>query len=466
MSLGTPGQPLRIAIFGSGPSAFYAALHLLGRETPAVEIDMFDRLPTPFGLVRAGVAPDHQKIKTVTRGFSAVATDPRFRFFGGVEYGTDLHLEDIRRHYHQVLFATGAQSDRKMGIPGEDLERSHPATHFVAWYNGHPDFRDAHFDLTQESVVVVGVGNVAVDVARILSLTPHELKQTDMPEYAIKALSESRVREVHLLGRRGPAQAAFTTPELKELGEMEGSDLVILQEEAALDPLSAEDLAKSGDKLLTRKVELIASLAGRPAPHPKNLNLRFFVAPTEVLAGEDGGVGGVRVAKNRLVRNEMGTLITEATGEEELIPAGLVFRSVGYRGAPLPGIPFNERTGTILNSRGRVLDSSTQKPLPGLYCAGWIKRGPSGVIGTNKPCSVETTEGMLEDAAASAHIEPADASREGIENVLHGRGVDWVTFEEWQRLDALEVAAGLACGRPRVKFTSREEMASALAAGG
>ncbi len=459
----TPERPLRVAIMGAGPSAFYAASHLLAQPGLHVEIDMFDRLPTPFGLVRFGVAPDHQRIKTVTKSFAEVADDPRFRFFGCVEFGRDLHLDDIRANYHQVLFATGAQTDRHMDIPGEDLPGSHPATAFVAWYNGHPDYRDHHFDLSQESVVVVGVGNVAIDVARILCLTSAELRASDMAPYAVEALSKSRVREVHIFGRRGPAQAAFTTPELKELGSLEDTDLIVRPDEVILDPASETFLRQTNDRTLQRKVELIqASAMHEPVGRGRRLHLRFLVSPTELLAGPSGAVGAVRAVRNVLKASPNGSISAEPAGEFETIPAGLVFRSVGYRGVALPGVPFHERWGVILNERGRILDPETNERITGEYVAGWIKRGPSGVIGTNKPDSVETVTAMIEDAAAGVTFAPIEAGAASAAELVRSRCPSCVTFDDWRRLDALELEAGAACGRPRVKFTSVEEMLAAL----
>lgn len=456
---GAPTSPLRVAIIGAGPSAFYAAEHLLKQDGLSVEVDMFDRLPTPFGLVRAGVAPDHQKIKTVTKAFAQVASDPRFRFYGYVEFGTDVTLEDLRSRYHQVLFATGAQSDKRMGIPGEDLKGSHPATHFVAWYNGHPDFRDFQFELDAETAVIVGVGNVAIDVARILCLSEAELRATDMADHAIEALTKSRVRDVYLLGRRGPAQAAFTNPEIKELGELAEADIIVRPEEAELDEISRAEVEDGGDRSLQRKVELIQSYASRePAGRRKRLHLRFLVSPEELVAGPDGAVSAVRTVRNRLVASESGAISAVATDDRETIPAGLVFRSVGYRGAPLPGVPFHERWGVILNASGRIIDPETESPIPGLYTTGWIKRGPSGVIGTNKPDSVETVTCMLEDFAAGRVLTEACASREACERFVLERKPQCLSFEDWRRIDEQEVAAGAAQGRPRVKFTSIEEM--------
>jgi ferredoxin--NADP+ reductase len=456
-------HPLRVAIVGAGPAAFFAAECLLRQETVPVEVDMFDRLPTPYGLVRHGVAPDHQRIKAVTRSFAQVAGHPHFRFFGNVEFGRDLTLHDLRTHFHQILFATGAQTDRHMGIPGEDLRRSHPATEFVAWYNGHPDFRERAFDLSQERVVVVGVGNVALDVARILCLTPEELRATDVPPYAVEALSRSRVREVHLLGRRGPAQAAFTNPELKELGGLADADVVVLPDEVDLDPLSAAEVEQSGDRALARKVELLRGYASRTsAGKPRRLVFRFLVAPVALLDDGSGAVNAVRVVHNRLIQSDSGTLSAEPTGEFETIEAGLVFRSVGYRGVPLPGVPFHDRWGVVLNRAGRVLDPATDTPIAGEYVSGWIKRGPSGVVGTNKPDSVETVAAMFEDAAVGLTFQPAEPARDAIPALLCRRNVDYFTFDDWLLLDALECAAGAAAGSPRVKFTSVAEMRAAL----
>ena len=452
-------EPLRVAIVGAGPAGFYAADHLLRQEGLATSVDMFDRLLTPYGLVRHGVAPDHLKIKTVTRSFAQTAANPNFRFFGNVEFGCDVTLEDLRAHYHQVLFCTGAQTDRRMGIPGEDLAGSHAATAFVAWYNGHPDHCQHEFDLSQESVAIVGVGNVAIDVARILCLSHEELLATDMPEYAVRALSESRVRDVYLLGRRGPAQAAFTNPELKELGELEVADVLIRTDEAALDLLSAAEVEASGDRMLTRKVEMINEYASRePAARTKRLHLRFLVSPTELIDDGSGHVGAIQIVRNELTRSDTGAISARPTDQFETIDAGLVFRSVGYRGVALPGVPFNERWGVISNAGGRVVDSETGVPMPGAYVAGWIKRGPSGVIGTNKPDAGESVAAMLEDAATGQAFAPAAPSPDSVVNLLMSRGVPFTTFDDWSAIDQAELVHGESCGRRRVKFGSKAEM--------
>jgi ferredoxin--NADP+ reductase len=350
-----------------------------------------------------------------------------------------------------------------MGIPGEDLPGSHPATEFVAWYNGHPDYRDLQFDLSQERVAVVGVGNVAVDVARVLSRTPEELARTDIADHALEALRQSRVREVYLLGRRGAAQAAFTNPEIKELGELEAADLVVLPDEVELDPLSREALEKSGDRASTKKVEILQAYARRaPTGKPRRLTLRFLVSPVALLDGGTGAVTGVRLVKNRLTASATGAIQAQPTDQFEELPVGLVFRSVGYRGVPLPGVPFDDKWGVVLNEKGRVLDPDTKQPLPGEYTAGWIKRGPSGVIGTNKPDAAETVAAMLEDAAAGRTLDPPEPEAAAAERLVRQRQPLYVSYPDWLRLDALEVEQGRAAGRPRVKLTRVDEMLAAL----
>jgi len=460
---GTDAQPLRVAIVGAGPTGFYAADQLLRDKTVVVEVDMFDRLPTPYGLVRAGVAPDHQKIKSVTAAFDKVAAHPRFRFFGAVELGKHVTVDDLRRHYHQMMYTTGAQTDRRMGIPGEDLRGSHPATEFVAWYNGHPDYRDYQFDLSQERVAVVGVGNVAVDVARILSRSPAELATTDIADHALEALRASRVKEVYLLGRRGPAQAAFTNPEIKELGELEDADIVVRPDEAELDALSRAALERSPDRATQKKVEILQGYAVRvPTGKSRRLVLRFLISPVELIGDAAGRVVAMRLARNELYATPSGTLQAKATDRVEELPVGLVFRSVGYRGVPLPGVPFNESWGVILNEKGRVLNPETKQPVRGEYTAGWIKRGPTGVIGTNKPDAAETVAAMMDDVAAGAVLEPPEATAAAAERLVRERQPEFFSYQDWLRLDAIETARGRAGGRPRVKLTRVGEMHAAL----
>jgi len=460
---GTPTQPLRVAIIGSGPAAFYAADHFLKQANLNVEVDMYDRLPTPFGLVRGGVAPDHQKIKSVTKIYDGVASDPRFRFFGNVELGKHLQLDDLRAYYHQILYATGAQTDRRMNIPGEDLNGSHPATEFVAWYNGHPDFAHLQFDLSAERVAVVGVGNVAIDVARILSLSHAELAATDIANYALEALTNSKVREVYLLGRRGPAQAAFTNPELKEAGELAEADALARPEETVLDALSQAELERTKDRATMKKVEMLQAYAqNKPTGKPRKLIFRFLISPTEIVGDAEGRVSKLKLVKNVLYQTEAGSLSPKATDQTEELDCGLVFRSVGYRGVPLDGVPFNDKWGVILNEKGRVLDPATKQPRLGEYCTGWIKRGPSGVIGTNKPDSVETVVGMLEDLGNGSTLQPAHRDRASLEALVRERQPQFFSYADWRKLNQLETERGQAQNRPRVKFTSVAEMLKAL----
>ena len=460
-SVGAVSQPLRVAIFGSGPAAFYAAEHLFKQKDLVIDVDMFDRLPTPFGLVRGGVAPDHLKIKTVTKVFDNIAANPRFRFFGNVEFGKDLRLAELSEHYHQILFATGAQTDRRMDIPGEDLMGSHPATEFVAWYNGHPDFRDCQFNLQVERAAVVGIGNVAIDVARLLSLSHEELLASDAADYAVAALANSQIKEVYLLGRRGPAQAAFTNPEIKEVGDLADCDIVTRADEIQLDALSAASIA--GDRVALKRMEILQGYAvERSLTRPRKLNLRFLVSPVELIGDARGGVQKMRLVRNTLVASDAGSFSAQATDQFEEIEVGLVFRSVGYRGVPLPDVPFNDRWGVILNQAGRVLDPETKQPRVGLYTSGWIKRGPSGVVGTNKPDSVETVTGMLADLRAGSILNPSNADAASLEQLVRDRKPDYFSYADWKQLDQLEQARGKANGRPRLKFTSVEDMKQAV----
>lgn len=454
-------KSIRVAIVGAGPAGFYTADHLLKNPDIDVSVDLYDMLPTPFGLVRAGVAPDHEKIKNVTAKFAATAARPGFRFFGNVEIGKDLTVPDLRAHYHLIVYTTGAQIDRSLGIPGEDLSGSHSATEFVAWYNGHPDFRDRTFDLSQSAVAIVGVGNVAVDVARILARPTEDLKTTDIADYALAALERSNIRTIYVLGRRGPAQAAFTNPEAKELGELTDVSILVKPEESALDPITLEELEANPDRLTQKKVDMIQAFAANPTTdRPRSIHLRFLVSPEEIL-GEDGRVVGLRIVRNELTKDGTGRVRPRPTGETEILPVGLVFRSVGYRGTPVPDVPFNESWGVIANEDGRVVQSDGSV-VTGEYTAGWIKRGPSGVIGTNKSDALATVESILEDIGANSMLSPTAPDPSSIENLLAARGVKWFDWIKWERLNELETSAGESCGRPRVKFTTREEMLRAV----
>jgi len=459
---GTPGNPLRVVIVGSGPSGFYAADFLQKQTDLTIEIDMLERLPTPYGLVRGGVAPDHPKIKSVTKVYDKIATSPGFRFYGNVTLGEDLTHDDLLRYYHAIIYAVGAQTDRQMGIPGEDLPGSHPATEFVGWYNAHPDFRDLTFDLNAERVAVIGNGNVAMDVARILASMRDELAKTDIADYALEALSRSRVREVYLLGRRGPAQAAFTNPELKEFGELEGADVVVTAEEAELDPLSSAAMVAGDDRMAERNVQTLLRFAAEgPAGKPRRIIMRFLVSPVEII-GTDR-VEAIKIVKNELYQADDGSLRPRPTDQTEILPVDLVFRSIGYMGVALPGVPFDARKGVIPNAQGRVIDPSVPATVPGEYVVGWIKRGPSGIIGTNKPDSYETAGMLLEDARAGKLIEPAEPTREAFEAFIRRQQPEIVSFEDWELLNQAELANGAAVGRPRIKFSRVEDMLGVLA---
>ncbi len=442
---------IRVAVVGSGPAAFYAADHLLKQSCA---VDMFEKLPTPFGLVRGGVAPDHQKIKSVTKVYDKIALQKGFRFFGNVEIGKDIRHAELQRVYHAIVYAVGAQSDRQMGIPGEDLAGSHAATEFVAWYNGHPDFVQCRFDLSQKQVAVVGNGNVAMDVVRILASSHEELARTDIADYALEALRHSQVREIYLLGRRGPAQAAFTNTEIKELGEMAEADILIAPDELELDPLTQEFLAVHPDTSVARNLEIMKEFAWRaPSGRPKRIIAKFLVSP-DALAGTER-VESMVLRQNILIKTEDGSLRPKATDRTVTIPVGLVFRSIGYKGVPVPDLPFDEKAGIIPNVRGRVMSGGVT--MKGAYVAGWIKRGPSGVIGTNKPDGIETANAVLEDAPTLP--APTDTD---ITVLLKTRGTRVFSYSDWQKIDQIEQSRGASQNRPRVKFTTVSEMWNVL----
>jgi ferredoxin--NADP+ reductase len=435
--------PLRVAVVGSGPAGFYAAAALLASDDPRVEVDLIDRLPTPWGLVRLGVAPDHPNIKAVSRAFEKIAAQPAFRFLGNVEVGRDVTHAELAELYGAVVYAFGAQTDRQLGIPGEDLPGSWAATAFVAWYNGHPDFQDLEFDLSHERAVVIGNGNVALDVARMLALTPEELTPTDTTDEAIAAINAAGVREILVVGRRGPVQAAWTPVEVGELGELAGADILVDPAELELDPASAAEL-EAAPPTVKRNVEHLRAYAERaPAGKPRAIRLRFLRSPVAIL-------GETKVEAIELVRNELVDGRAVATDDREVVECGIVFRSVGYRGVPLADVPFDERSCTVPNEGGRVLDTSGGA-IAGVYCAGWIKRGPTGVIGTNKKDATETIELLLEDARAGKLGRGLGA--EAIDVLLRGRGVAVVTQSGWEAIDAAERAAGEPHGRPRVKLS-------------
>jgi ferredoxin/flavodoxin---NADP+ reductase len=439
-----PDSKLRIAVIGSGPAGFYAAGALLDAER-GIEVDMLERLPTPWGLVRLGVAPDHPKLKSVSRAFERIAEKPGFRFFGNVEVGRDLSHQDLLGVYDAVIYAFGAQTDKRLGIPGEELPGSWSATEFVAWYNGHPDYQELPFDLDVERAVVIGNGNVALDVARMLALTPEELAPTDTTDPAIEAIGSSPLREILVVGRRGPAQASWTTQELKEMGELAGADV-------SVDPADLEG-APQGDTQTERNMEVLRDFAARePAGKPLVVRFRFFRSPIAI-HGETK-VESIELVRNRLEEQD-GRLVAVATDEHETIECGLVFRSVGYRGVGLPDVPFDDKRGTILNEQGRVVGEERT------YCAGWIKRGPTGIIGTNKKDAAETVTQLLADVDAGRIAHREEATPEAIETLLAERGARAVLYTHWTTIDELERAAGEKLGRPRVKLRTWDELLEA-----
>jgi ferredoxin--NADP+ reductase len=459
--IGTPDNPLRAAIVGAGPAGFYAAEAVFANDEVTAEVDMFDRLPTPFGLVRAGVAPDHPKIKNVIKRYEKTATNEGFRFFGNVEVGREISTAELAERYHAVIYAYGSSTDRRLGIPGEELPGSHAATEFVAWYNAHPDFAGHEFDLSCERVVVIGNGNVAADVARMLALNRTELEETDTADHAIEAMAESGVREIVVLGRRGPAQAAFTNPEVRELGEMVEADVFIDPADCELDEASQAFLDSDEADMTSRKnVDIFTEFSQRdPEGKPRRIVLRFLSSPVEIKG--EGKVESIVIGRNELV-SDGGRIKAQDTGEREEIECGLVFRSIGYKGIGLEGIPFDEDRGTIRNEAGRVLDDENSQ-VEGQYVVGWIKRGPSGVIGTNKKDAQETIDLLFEDLAAGRVPDPSPgADGTSIEELLAERSPDTVvSFAGWEAIDAAEKGKGEPLGRPRVKFCSIDEMLEA-----
>jgi ferredoxin--NADP+ reductase len=439
---------MRIAVIGAGPAGFYASDKLLAA---GFEVDLLDALPTPFGLVRSGVAPDHPNIKAVTRVYEKTAAKPGFRFFGGVVLGEHVSRAELLKRYHALVYAVGTDDDNRLGIPGEDRPRSYSARRFVAWYNGHPEAVDESFDLSPQRAVVIGNGNVATDVARMLLLDPEELAVTDVADHALGPLAEAQVQEVILLGRRGPAQASFTNPELRELGEMTGVDVQV-------DPAEVEgiELPEDLDKIARRNVEILQGYAQRPPGSAgRRITLKFLRSPVEILGEDDDGpVTGIRVVRNRL---EAGRAVP--TGEHEVIGCGLVFRSIGYRGRPLDDIPFDERRGLIRNNGGRVCDEAGV-PHRGEYAVGWIKRGPSGVIGTNKKDAADTVAKVVADAEAGV-LDSACPDAEECAQWLAACAPDAVTWEGWQAIDEHERAAGEPQGRPRVKLVRLADLVAA-----
>lgn len=455
----TNHDSLRAVVIGAGPAGFYAADQLLAAR---FEVDLLDALPTPFGLVRSGVAPDHPKLKSVTRVYEKTAAKPGFRFFGGVRLGSDVTREELLARYHAVVYAVGTEGDNRLGIPGEDRPGSYPATRFVAWYNGHPGAVNERFDLRARRAVVIGNGNVAVDIARMLVLEPRELAITDAADHALTDLREAGIEEVVLLGRRGPAQAAFTNPELRELGELSRAEIVVDPAELELDPDSARWLDAEADPTSKRNVELLREYSRRsPRPLSHRIVLKFLRSPVAVLGeGEHGPVTGLRIVRNRLAADDRGRLRAVATDDIEEIECGLVLRSIGYRGEPVDQVPFDHERGLIRNIGGRVCDDQACVHR-GEYVVGWIKRGATGVIGTNKKDAADTVAKVLQDAESGALNQPAHPDADAVAAWIAERVPTAVTWEGWQAIDAYERGAGEPHGRPRVKLVRHSQLLQA-----
>lgn len=454
--LGSPDRPLRVAVVGAGPAGFYTADALLKHAGLQVDVDLIERLPAPYGLLRYGVAPDHPKIKGISAAYDRIADDPRVRFLGNVDVGHGVvGVSDVAACYDQVVFTIGCETDRHLGVPGEDLDGSHPATSFVAWYNGHPDHVSLPVNLGGERAVVVGIGDVAMDLARILLRSPDDLAPTDITSRALGILRGSRVREVVILARRGPAQAAFAAKELEDIGELPGVDVhvdtaLVRADLDAMDPHAGHD---------RHKLEVLAGLGERPKTEGnKRLVVRFLASPAEI-TGDHGRVTGIRVEATELRTDGDGRVSARGTGRLDTIDAGLVVHSVGYRGVPVPGLPFDDAHGTIPNAEGRVLDGAGV--LPNLYVAGWIKRGANGVVGTNKGDAAATVTRMLEDIAGQEPRAASEVARPAIDELLRSRGARVVTWEGWKAIDRVERERGKAVGKVREKLTSVDDLLAA-----
>ena len=449
-------RPLRVAVVGAGPAGIYAAEALTRQDAVPVAVDLIDRLPTPFGLVRHGIAPDHPKMRAIRDTLHRTLDDPLVRFVGNVEVGKDISLDELRSHVDAVIYTYGAAIDRHLGIDGEDLPGSLAATELVAWYTGHPDADRGRVEAALagvRSVVVVGVGNVALDVARVLARTPAELEPTDMPQHVLDTLAATPVQRITVLGRRGPAQASFTTQELRELDGLEAATVLVDAGDLELAP-DAEERA-AADRNVTRNLAVLRGWADHvPEPGRTRLHLRFFARPARLL-GEDR-VTGVEVERTAVDADGRAM----GTGQLDVVPADLVVRSVGYFGTPLPGLPVDQRSGTVPHEEGRVLRDGRLSP--GEYVAGWIKRGPSGVVGTNKHDARETVAALLADAAAG--VLTTQGQVDDLVDDLVARGAAPVLIDDWRAIDAAEVALGATRGRARTTLHEREALLAAVRA--
>jgi ferredoxin/flavodoxin---NADP+ reductase len=457
-NLGSEENPLLVAIVGSGPSGFYAAEALIKSEIN-VKVDILERLPSPYGLVRSGVAPDHQKLKQVIALYQKTADSPDFNLIANVNVGTDISVEELCQSHHAVILTSGAETDRKLGVPGEDLPGSYTATEFVGWYNGHPDYRDREFDLSHDVAVIIGQGNVAADVSRILSKTVDELKHTDIAQHALDVLAESKIKEIHVIGRRGPAQAKFTPKELREFGELSDCNSIVREEDMLINSESETELQEKSNIASKKIYDQFCEFSKREADpaKPRNCYFKFLMGPKELLG--ESKLEKVILEKNKLSGDPF-KQSARGTGETLELETGILFRSIGYRGVPIVGVPFHESWGTIPNEKGRVTDNDGNI-VPKLYTGGWIKRGPSGIIGTNRACSVETVQCLLED------LEKLDdgtnkSGADAIYTILDSKNIRHISFDDWKKIDKKEIEFGDPKGKPREKFTYVDEMLSVI----
>ena len=452
----------KIAIIGSGPAGFFAAGELFKQKSWEIKVDMYERLPTPFGLVRGGVAPDHQKTKSVQKIYTRIAESENFRFFGNVEIGSDISRTDLLRHYDAVIYSVGSPADRALGIPGENLSGSHSATEFVAWYNGHPDFCDCKFDLSARNAYVIGNGNVALDVARILAKTHEELVKTDIADYALEALRSSQLEDIWLVGRRGPLQATFSPTELREFMELEDADVLVDKNLLELDFESQQILDTHASSNTKKNIEILKQISKKDISGKKRrVHFLFLASPIEISGNKK--VEKITIVRNQLEKRGDGSLASHATEEISEAAAGLVFRSVGYHGKALPDLPFDQKLGTIPNEFGQVKDLESGNVLRKReYVAGWIKRGPNGVIGSNKQDAVETVHRMLETFLNEKMEAGKNYANQDIVQLLEKRKIKYFSFEDWKLIDTHEINAGQKHGRPRVKLTSLAEMLSVI----
>jgi len=457
MNLGTQQNPLRVAIVGAGPSGFYASEALI-RSDLHVEIDLIERLPAPYGLVRSGVAPDHPKLKQAIKVYDKIASEnPQLNYIGNVTVGKDITVDELRESHHAIIFTCGAETDRRLGIPGEDLLGSYTATEFVAWYNGHPDYRERKFDLSHETAVIIGQGNVAADVSRILSKTVDELKETDISQHALDTLAESKIKNVYVIGRRGPAQAKFTSKELKEFGELTDCEPIVDPNELVLNEASETELAEKTNAGSKKIYDLFLNYSQRePAAKSRKCYFQFLRSPVELQG--DGQLERVIIEHNQLSGDAF-KQSARGTGDLYELETGILFRSIGYRGVEMPGVPFHESWGVFPNKDGRITDNDVV--VPQMYTAGWIKRGPSGIIGTNRACAVGTVSALIEDISKLDSTQ-SKSGREKIYTILDSRDVQYINYQQWKMIDQVEVERGEAKGKPREKITSIEEMLSLI----